>query len=152
MHPNDGRVVSNFIMQALGGKSLTVFGTGDQTRSFCYIDDTVEALVRMMATDHDVTGPINIGNPHEITVMELAERIQAEVDHERAVMCLPLPADDPRQRQPDIERAKATLGWKPEVPLEEGLAKTVAWFRETYGAEAGGHSAHLDSVDVRVPR
>jgi UDP-glucuronate decarboxylase len=125
-------VVSNFIMQALGGHPLTVFGDGSQTRSFCYVDDTVEALVRMMGTEHDVTGPINIGNPHEITVLELAERIQAAVDHTRAVMRLPLPADDPRQRQPDIERAKAELGWKPEVALEEGLARTVAWFQGAY--------------------
>ena len=137
MQPDDGRVVSNFIMQALSGQALTVYGTGEQTRSFCYIDDTVEALVRMMNTPHEVTGPINIGNPHEITVMELAIRIQAEVDHECAVMCLPLPADDPQQRQPDITLAGDALGWKPEVPLKVGMARTVEWFRQAYGPEHG---------------
>ena len=133
MQPDDGRVVSTFIMQSLAGHALTVYGDGSQTRSFCYVDDTVEALVRMMATEHEVTGPINIGNPHEITVGELAERIQALVDHDQAVQSLPLPTDDPHQRQPDIARARAALGWEPTVALEDGLPRTVAWFRETHG-------------------
>lgn len=133
MQPDDGRVVSTFIMQALAGQALTVYGDGSQTRSFCYVDDTVEALVRMMATEHEVTGPVNIGNPHEITVGELAERVQALVDADQAVRYLPLPADDPHQRRPDITRARDTLGWEPTVALENGLPRTVAWFREHHG-------------------
>ncbi len=136
MQPDDGRVVSTFIMQALAGQALTVYGDGSQTRSFCYVDDTVEALVRMMATEHEVTGPINIGNPHEITVSELAERIQSLVDHSQAVQYLPLPVDDPQQRRPDITRARGALGWEPTVALEEGLPRTLGWFRETYGQAA----------------
>jgi len=132
MQPDDGRVVSNFIMQALAGEPLTVYGSGQQTRSYCYVDDTVEALIRMMKTGHEVAGPINIGNPHEITVMELAQRIQGLVDHDGAVICLPLPADDPHQRQPDISRARAALGWEPRVPLADGLVRTVAWFADMY--------------------
>ena len=148
MQPDDGRVVSNFIMQALAGQSLTVYGAGEQTRSFCYVDDTVEALVRMMNTEHDVTGPINIGNPHEITVGELAERIQALVDHDQAVQYLPLPTDDPQQRQPDITRAREALGWEPTVPLEEGLPRTVAWFAQTYGGAAAAHKAAASTPEL----
>ncbi len=144
MQPDDGRVVSNFIMQALGGQALTVYGTGEQTRSFCYVDDTVEALIRMMGSPHEVTGPINVGNPHEISVGELAERIQGLVDRTQAVQYLRLPADDPRQRRPDITLAAATLDWRPEVPLEVGMAQTVEWFRRTYPPEAIGIRDDLD--------
>ncbi len=133
MQPDDGRVVSNFIMQALAGQSLTVYGDGSQTRSFCYVDDTVDGIVRMMRTGHTITGPVNLGNPHEITVRELAERITALLDPESHVTYEPLPADDPRMRQPDITVASRTLGWEPRVPLAEGLARTVSWFREQYG-------------------
>ncbi len=133
MQPDDGRVVSNFIMQALAGEPLTIYGTGDQTRSFCHVDDTVEALVRMMATEHGVTGPINIGNPHEIPVSELADRVIALVGSNQGVQHLPLPADDPHQRQPDITRARESLDWKPTVDLADGLPLTVAWFTEVYG-------------------
>ncbi len=132
MQPNDGRVVSNFIMQALRGEPLTVYGDGSQTRSFCYVDDLVDGLIRMMATDHGVTGPINLGNPDEITVGDLAERISALVDPGQPVVYEPLPSDDPRQRQPDITRARETLGWAPTIDLEAGLKQTVAWFAEDY--------------------
>jgi UDP-glucuronate decarboxylase len=134
MQPDDGRVVSNFIMQALSGEPLTVYGDGHQTRSFCYIDDTVDALMRLMATDHDVTGPINIGNPHEITVGELAERVTSLVNPSNKVTYLPLPLDDPHRRKPDIDRAREILDWQPKVPLAEGLDKTVAWFTRVHGA------------------
>ena len=132
MQPDDGRVVSNFIMQALSGRPLTVTGTGDQTRSFCYADDTVDGLVRMMNTGDEVTGPINIGNPAETTVGALAEQIQTLIDSDMRVEYLPMPADDPRRRQPDISSARAILGWEPRVDLEVGLARTVTWFRENY--------------------
>lgn len=136
MQPDDGRVVSNFIMQALAGKPLTVFGDGQQTRSFCYVDDTVEALVRLMRTDDEVTGPVNIGNPHEITVGELAERVYRLIDGTPEVRYLPKPTDDPQQRQPDIARAREALGWEPRVPLEDGLQRTVDWFSATFGHRA----------------
>ncbi|MDP4013822.1 MAG: UDP-glucuronic acid decarboxylase family protein [Candidatus Nanopelagicales bacterium] len=132
MQPNDGRVVSNFIMQALRGEQLTVYGDGSQTRSFCYVDDLVDGLVRMMSTEHDVIGPINLGNPNEIAVRELAERVTALIDPDQSVRYLPLPEDDPRQRQPDITQAAAVLAWKPEVDLEQGLPSTIEWFRGRY--------------------
>ena len=133
MQPDDGRVVSNFIMQSLEGKPLTVYGDGSQTRSFCYVDDTVEGLIRLMASPHEVTGPINLGNPHEISVGELAERVTALVNPDSTVEYRDLPVDDPQQRQPDITRAREILGWEPTVPLDQGLAKTVDWFTENYG-------------------
>ena len=136
MQPDDGRVVSNFIMQALAGEPLTVYGSGEQTRSFCYVDDTVDGLIRMMNTPHDVTGPVNIGNPHEITVSELAERIQGLVDNTRSVQYMPLPTDDPQQRRPDITQARESLGWEPSMPLADGMARTVDWFRAVYGPVA----------------
>ena len=136
MQPDDGRVVSNFIMQALAGEPLTVYGSGEQTRSFCYVDDTVDGLIRMMNTPHDVTGPVNIGNPHEITVSELAERIQGLVDNTRSVQYMPLPTDDPQQRRPDITQAQESLGWEPSMPLADGMARTVDWFRAVYGPVA----------------
>jgi UDP-glucuronate decarboxylase len=142
MQPDDGRVVSNFIMQALTGKPLTIFGSGQQTRSFCYVTDLVDGLVRMMDTAHPVTGPVNLGNPHEITVGELAERISGLVDPERSVVHLPLPVDDPHQRQPDITLAREILRWEPTVQLADGLARTVAWFQ----------TAHTDGSAAQHPR
>jgi UDP-glucuronate decarboxylase len=133
MQPDDGRVVSNFIMQSLQGKPLTVYGDGSQTRSFCFVDDTVEGLIRLMASPHEVTGPINLGNPHEISVGELAERVTALINPTSEVEYRDLPVDDPQQRQPDITRAREILHWQPRVPLEEGLAKTVDWFTQNYG-------------------
>jgi UDP-glucuronate decarboxylase len=128
MHPQDGRVVSNFIVQALKGEPITVYGKGEQTRSFCYVDDLIEGFVRLMATGPDVTGPINIGNPYEITVMTLAETIIEMTGSKSELVYRPLPQDDPIQRQPDIARARNMLGWEPKVPLRDGLAKTIAYF------------------------
>ena len=130
MHPNDGRVVSNFIVQALRGEALTIYGDGSQTRSFCYVDDLVEAFMLFMATDDDVTGPINLGNPGEFTILELAEKIIAATGSKSALIRKPLPADDPVQRRPDITLARNTLGWEPKIQLDEGLAKTIAYFDE----------------------
>ena len=129
MHPNDGRVVSNFIVQALRGEDLTVFGEGTQTRSFCYVDDLIEGFVRFMAQTETV-GPMNIGNPGEFTMLELAELTLKLVGGRSKIVHKPLPADDPRQRQPDIALARRTLGWEPRVPLEEGLRRTIAYFRD----------------------
>jgi UDP-glucuronate decarboxylase len=129
MHPNDGRVVSNFIMQALQGQPITIYGEGRQTRSFCYVDDLVDGLIRLMDSADDFTGPVNIGNPTEFTIRELAERV-LELTKSRSVLEFkPLPSDDPLQRQPDISLARSMLGWQPSVQLEEGLGKTIAYFR-----------------------
>jgi UDP-glucuronate decarboxylase len=128
MHPNDGRVVSNFIVQALRGEDITLFGDGSQTRAFCYVDDMIDGFVRMMATDEDVTGPMNLGNPHEIPVRALAERVIALTGSRSAIVHRPLPEDDPLQRCPDIARARATLGWEPTVELDQGLQHTIAYF------------------------
>jgi len=133
MHPRDGRVVSNFIMSALEGQPLTVYGQGEQTRSFCYVDDLIEGLVRMMHTEHEVTGPINLGNPGEFTIAELADLVITHTGIDPGIEYLPLPPDDPTRRQPDITRAKATLDWEPTIPLEEGLVTTIAHFREQLG-------------------
>ena len=130
MHPNDGRVVSNFIVQALRGEPITIYGDGSQTRSFCYVDDLVEGLMRLMRTPGEVTGPMNLGNPNECTVLELAERILSVTGSKSRIVFEPLPADDPRQRQPDISHAERTLGWRPQVELEEGLGKTIRYFKE----------------------
>ena len=129
MLPNDGRVVSNFIVQALRGEDITLFGDGSQTRAFCYVDDMIDGLVRLMATDDAVTGPINIGNPHEITVRALAERIVALTGAASRLVYRPLPQDDPMQRCPDIGLARETLGWEPHVALDDGLARTIEYFR-----------------------
>ena len=129
MHPDDGRVVSNFIVQALEGRPITLYGDGSQTRSFCYVDDLIEGFLRLMATPDDVTGPINIGNPREMTVRELAEMVVAMVGSGSEIVYQPLPADDPMQRRPDITQAKAVLDWAPKVALEEGLQRTIAYFR-----------------------
>jgi UDP-glucuronate decarboxylase len=128
MHPNDGRVVSNFIMQALRGDDITLYGDGSQTRSFCYVDDLVEGFVRMMATPKEVTGPINIGNPSEFTIRELAELVIEITGAKSKLVFRPLPSDDPRQRQPDISRAAEMLGWGPKIALREGLVQTIAYF------------------------
>ena len=133
MHPRDGRVVSNFIMSALEGRPLTVYGKGEQTRSFCYVDDLIEALIRMMATDSSVTGPVNLGNPGEFTIGELAEMVIANTQGSSGIEYLPLPPDDPTRRQPDITRARQILDWEPTVSLEAGLAKTLEYFRQRYG-------------------
>jgi UDP-glucuronate decarboxylase len=129
MHPNDGRVVSNFIVHALDGKPITIYGEGTQTRSFCYVDDTVDALVRFMETAEDVIGPINIGNPVEMSVGDLARKVIEKTGARVALEHLDLPTDDPRQRQPDISRARELLGWEPNVPLDEGLDRTIEYFR-----------------------
>jgi UDP-glucuronate decarboxylase len=129
MHPNDGRVVSNFIVQALRGEDITLYGDGSQTRAFCYVEDLVEGLTRLMATDDAVTGPINLGNPHEITVRELAERVVRLTSAGSGLVHRPLPADDPTQRCPDIGLARRVLGWEPTVMLEDGLTRTVDYFR-----------------------
>ena len=129
MHPNDGRVVSNFIVQALQGQDITIYGDGSQTRSFQYVDDLLEGMVRMMNTGDDVTGPINLGNPNEFTIKELAERITNLIGSNSKITYLPLPQDDPVQRKPVIARAKAALdNWEPKIELEEGLNKTIAYF------------------------
>ncbi|MFY9863841.1 MAG: UDP-glucuronic acid decarboxylase family protein [Trebonia sp.] len=129
MQPDDGRVVSNFIVQALKGEPLTVFGDGSQTRSFCYIDDMVDGLISLMNSPQEVTGPVNLGNPGEFTMIELAKQVIALTDSDCELQHLPLPADDPVRRRPDISRAREVLGWEPAVPLSEGLARTVDYFR-----------------------
>jgi len=129
MHPNDGRVVSNFIVQALQGEEITIYGDGSQTRSFCYVDDLIEAFVRMMESPRGFTGPVNIGNPGEFTMLALAEKVLELVGGKSKLVFRPLPADDPRQRQPDIALAQDKLGWQPKVALEDGLKETIAYFR-----------------------
>jgi UDP-glucuronate decarboxylase len=130
MHPNDGRVVSNFIVQALSGRDITIYGDGLQTRSFCYVDDLIEGFIRLMGTDKAVTGPINLGNPTEFTMVELAQMIIDLTGSTSTIVHAPLPSDDPKQRRPDIARAKAALGWSPVTPLEDGLKKTIAYFED----------------------
>lgn len=131
MQPDDGRVVSNFISQALAGEPLTVYGEGQQTRSFCYVDDLVEGFVRMMESDEAFAGPVNLGNPSELNMLELAERVIEETGSDSELSFVPLPSDDPKQRRPDISLAAAQLDWRPQVALAEGLKKTVAYFKET---------------------
>jgi UDP-glucuronate decarboxylase len=130
MHPNDGRVVSNFIVQALQGKPITIFGEGHQTRSFCYVDDLVEGLIRLMSSADDFTGPVNLGNPGEFSILELAQKVIAATDSRSDLIYNDLPSDDPRQRKPDISLAQKVLQWTPAVPLEEGLKHTIDYFRE----------------------
>ena len=129
MHPNDGRVVSNFIVQALKGEDITIYGDGSQTRSFCYVDDLIEAMLRMMKTPRGFTGPVNIGNPFEFTMLELAEKVIALTGSQSKLVFCSLPSDDPRQRQPDISLAGKELGWEPKINLEDGLKSTIAYFR-----------------------
>jgi UDP-glucuronate decarboxylase len=128
MHPNDGRVVSNFIVQALRGDPITIYGDGQQTRSFCYADDLIEGFIRLMASGDDITGPINLGNPGEFTMRELADLVVSLTNSKSKIEFRPLPADDPRQRRPDISVAKRVLDWQPLIPLKEGLVKTIAYF------------------------
>jgi len=129
MHPNDGRVVSNFIVQALKGEDITIYGDGSQTRSFCYADDLIEGMIRLMNTEN-ITGPVNIGNPGEFTIKQLAEEVIALTNSKSKIIYQPLPSDDPKQRRPDITLAKEKLGWEPKVPLKEGLVKTIEYFRD----------------------
>jgi UDP-glucuronate decarboxylase len=133
MHPNDGRVVSNFIVQALRGEDITIYGTGQQTRSFCYVDDLVEGLIRMMNSSAETTGPLNLGNPGEFSMLELAEKVLHFTGSTSKLVFLPLPQDDPRQRQPDISRTHAQLNWTPKVKLDEGLKKTIEYFKKIIG-------------------
>lgn len=134
MHPNDGRVVSNFIVQALKGESITIYGDGSQTRSFCYVDDLIEGFVRMMNTEQGFTGPVNLGNPGEFTMLELAEKVIQLTASKSKLVFRSLPADDPKQRQPDISLAGEKLNWEPKVHLEDGLKETIAYFRKLLNA------------------
>ncbi|OGB02900.1 MAG: NAD-dependent dehydratase [Burkholderiales bacterium RIFCSPLOWO2_12_FULL_64_99] len=133
MHPSDGRVVSNFIVQALRGEDITIYGDGQQTRSFCYVDDLIEGMLRLMDTEAGFTGPVNIGNPGEFTMLELAELVLSLTGSKSKLVFQPLPSDDPRQRQPDITVAKEKLGWEPQVPLRDGLERTIAYFKTVVG-------------------
>ncbi len=134
MHPNDGRVVSNFIVQALRGQDITVFGDGRQTRSFCYVDDLIRGMMALMESGAGVTGPINFGNPNEFTMVELAEKVLSKVGGRSKLTFKPLPSDDPKQRQPDITKAKAQFGWEPKVSLDDGLEPTIDYFRKLLAA------------------
>lgn len=134
MHPNDGRVVSNFIVQALRGEPITIYGDGSQTRSFCYVDDLVDGMARLMNTGHEVTGPINVGNPGEFTMLELANAVLEITGSSSTIEHRPLPQDDPKQRQPNIDLARRELGWEPTVALQAGLERTVAYFRGVLAA------------------
>ena len=129
MHPRDGRVVSNFIVQALKNENITIYGDGSQSRSFCYVDDLIEGMTRLMNTRDEFIGPVNVGNPNEFTILELAEKVLMLTGSKSKLIFMPLPEDDPLQRQPDISLAKKELGWKPEIQLEEGLKKTIEYFR-----------------------
>ena len=135
MHPRDGRVVSNFIVQALRGEDITIYGEGTQTRSFCYVDDLIEAMLRLMDTGHDVTGPVNIGNPAEFTMLDLAHLVIELTGSAARLVHRPLPEDDPRQRCPDIAKARALLGWQPTVALRDGLARTIGYFDALLSAD-----------------
>ena len=132
MHPNDGRVVSNFVMQALQNAPLTLYGNGGQTRSFCYVSDLIEGFIKLMASADDVTGPINLGNPEEYSIIELANMIKSLTDSRSELVFRDLPQDDPRQRQPDIALAEQSLNWRPRVNIRDGLEKTIAYFKERY--------------------
>lgn len=132
MHPSDGRVVSNFIIQALKGQDITIYGDGQQTRSFCYVDDLVDALVKMMNTEKGFTGPVNIGNPGEFTILQLAQTVLKLSGSKSKIIHQALPSDDPKQRQPKIDIARAKLGWEPKVNLEDGLKETIAYFRKSF--------------------
>lgn len=137
---HDGRVVSNFIVQALTHQDITVYGDGSQTRSFCYVDDMIDGMIRMMATPDDFLGPVNLGNPREFTILELAERLIHMTGSRAKIIFKPLPQDDPAQRKPDIRLARETLGWRPKIPLEEGIEKTIAYFRSVIAGK--GQNSH----------
>ena len=149
MHPNDGRVVSNFIVQSLLGHDITIYGDGSQTRSFCYVDDLIDGLMRLMGSADNVTGPINIGNPTEFTILELAKQVIEFVGSSSRIVNRPLPQDDPRQRRPDISKAQDILGWSPRTPLAEGLKRTVAYFEELLRDRQT--RAQLSGTAVNVP-
>jgi len=153
MHPDDGRVVSNFIIQALRDDPITIYGNGEQTRSFGYVDDLIEGMLRLMATDDGFLGPVNLGNPGEVSVRELAELIIAMTGSRSKLAFRPLPADDPKQRQPDITLAKQKLSWTPRVDLREGLERTIDYFRPIVAAEAATRPAHSGSPKItdRLP-
>ena len=138
MHRQDGRVVSNFIVQALLGQPITIYGEGSQTRSFCYVDDLLDGLMRLMASPAEVIGPINIGNTREFTILELARMVVEITGSRSEIVRKPLPGDDPKQRQPDITRARETLGWAPNVQVKDGLVRTIAYFRELLAEEING--------------
>ena len=138
MHRQDGRVVSNFIVQALLGQPITIYGEGSQTRSFCYVDDLIDGLMRLMASPAEVIGPINIGNTREFTILELARMVVEITGSRSEIVGKPLPGDDPKQRQPDIARAREKLGWEPKIPVQDGLTRTVAYFRELLAEEING--------------
>ena len=129
MHPNDGRVVSNFIMQALRGEDIAVFGDGTQTRSFCYVDDLIDGLIKLMASPEEFTGPVNLGNPEEFTILELAQKVVELIGSKSKIVFKPLPSDDPKQRQPDIQKIKSLTGWEPRIALRDGLIKTIEYFK-----------------------
>jgi UDP-glucuronate decarboxylase len=133
MHPNDGRVVSNLVIQALRNEDITIYGDGSQTRAFCYVDDLIEGFLRLMETGTEVTGPINIGNPGEFSIQQLASLIIDITGSRSKIVSRPLPPDDPRQRRPDIDKAKELLAWEPTVPLREGLSRTIAYFDNSLG-------------------
>ena len=135
MHPNDGRVVSNFIIQALRNKDITVYGTGEQTRSFCYVDDLIEGIYQMMNTSSDITGPVNLGNPIEFTIQELAEKVIRLTNSSSKINYTDLPENDPRRRKPNIDKAKSILNWQPRTDLQSGLKKTIAYFEEELRSE-----------------
>ena len=149
MHPNDGRVVSNFIVQALLGRNITIYGDGSQTRSFCYVDDLIEGLVRLMATGDQVTGPVNIGNPTEFTILELAAEIIELTGSNSKLRFLPLPPDDPKQRQPDISLANVGLNWKPKTPLREGLVQTIIYFENFLSCSKAIKESPMDQPKIR---
>jgi UDP-glucuronate decarboxylase len=132
MHPNDGRVVSNFIIQALQGKPITIYGDGSQTRSFCYVDDLVELMIRFMRNDHEFCGPLNMGNPREFTILELAQHVIELTGSSSTISFEPLPNDDPKQRQPDIAIANSRYGWEPQVRLRDGLTLTSTYFKKLF--------------------
>jgi UDP-glucuronate decarboxylase len=141
MHPNDGRVISNFIVQALSGQNITIYGDGSQTRSFCFVSDLIEAMVRMMNLDPGLTGPVNVGNPNEFTILELAQEVIRLTDSDSKIVYRGRPSDDPRQRQPDISIARDKLGWQPTVELEAGLKQTIAYFRKLLNIPANDGAA-----------
>ncbi|HKQ25454.1 MAG TPA: UDP-glucuronic acid decarboxylase family protein [Burkholderiales bacterium] len=148
MHPNDGRVVSNFIVQALKGEAITIYGDGSQTRSFCYVDDLIDGMIRLMQTGDEFTGPVNIGNPVEFSILELAEKVLSLTASNSRLIRRPLPEDDPMQRCPDITLAKRELGWEPAIPLEEGLKRTIAYFRQVVSASIPSISRQMDKSTI----
>ena len=154
MHPNDGRVVSNFIMQALRNEDITIYGDGQQSRSFCYVDDLIEAMIRTMNTPDDFTGPLNIGNPNEFTILQLAEEVIRQTGTKSRLVFRSLPSDDPHQRQPDITLAKKVINWGPTVELKDGLKRTIAYFKETWGTSASpaSYTRVKDRTRVHISR